>query len=249
MSTISVEHREQLLYLLAEAAEVEHCLMCTYLYAAFSLKGQDAEDLSPDEKAAVARWRQSITEVAIEEMTHLTMVSNLMVALGGGPNFARPNFPVVRGYFPSGVVATLRPFSRETIDHFVFLERPDSARLSDAAGYEHAAYRRPEVHGRLMPSAQDYETVGDLYRAIRGGVEALSERVSEEACFSGRGSTQVGPLDLGLPGLELVSDLASARRAMDTIVKQGEGSEEVTEGCHFRRFEAIRDEYSRLLAP
>src|SRR5688500_1911197 len=30
--------REQLFHLLAEAAEVEHTLMCCYLYAAFSLK-------------------------------------------------------------------------------------------------------------------------------------------------------------------------------------------------------------------
>jgi uncharacterized SAM-dependent methyltransferase len=30
-------HRDQLITMLAEAAEIEHCLMCTYLYAAFSL--------------------------------------------------------------------------------------------------------------------------------------------------------------------------------------------------------------------
>lgn len=31
-------HRDQLIIMLAEAAEIEHCQMCTYLYAAFSLK-------------------------------------------------------------------------------------------------------------------------------------------------------------------------------------------------------------------
>jgi hypothetical protein len=30
--------REQVFHLLAEASEIEHTLMCTYLYAAFSLK-------------------------------------------------------------------------------------------------------------------------------------------------------------------------------------------------------------------
>ena len=30
-------HRDQLITMLAEATEIEHCLMCTYLYAAFSL--------------------------------------------------------------------------------------------------------------------------------------------------------------------------------------------------------------------
>jgi uncharacterized SAM-dependent methyltransferase len=30
-------HRDQLITMLAEAAEIEHCLVCTYLYAAFSI--------------------------------------------------------------------------------------------------------------------------------------------------------------------------------------------------------------------
>ena len=33
-----IEHREALIYMLCEAAEVEHGIMCQYLYAAFSLK-------------------------------------------------------------------------------------------------------------------------------------------------------------------------------------------------------------------
>ena len=45
-----------MLHRLYEAAELEHNLMCTYLYAAFSLK--DANDgLSAEEAAATARWR------------------------------------------------------------------------------------------------------------------------------------------------------------------------------------------------
>ena len=38
-------HRDQLITMLAEAAEIEHCLMCTYLYAVFSLKQSVDEDL------------------------------------------------------------------------------------------------------------------------------------------------------------------------------------------------------------
>jgi hypothetical protein len=33
-----IEHREALIYMLCEAAELEHGIMCQYLYAAFSLK-------------------------------------------------------------------------------------------------------------------------------------------------------------------------------------------------------------------
>ncbi|MFI4914217.1 MAG: ferritin-like domain-containing protein [Steroidobacterales bacterium] len=77
--------REQLLNALYEAAELEHNLMCTYLYAAFSLRDGVAEGLSPLEAEAVARWRKQIISVAIEEMGHLTAVWNITSALGGLP--------------------------------------------------------------------------------------------------------------------------------------------------------------------
>jgi Ferritin-like len=38
-----IEHREALIYMLCEAAEVEHGLMCQYLFAAFSLKQRTDE--------------------------------------------------------------------------------------------------------------------------------------------------------------------------------------------------------------
>ena len=37
-SAIVVEDRKELTYLLSQAAELEHGVMCEYLYAAFSLK-------------------------------------------------------------------------------------------------------------------------------------------------------------------------------------------------------------------
>ena len=57
--------REQVWGLLAEAAEIEHHLMCCYLYAAFSLKERADEDLQPDELAAVQRWRGTILTLSL----------------------------------------------------------------------------------------------------------------------------------------------------------------------------------------
>ena len=51
----SAPSREQLIHSLYEAAELEHNLMCTYLYAAFSLKSA-GEGLSELETEAVGRW-------------------------------------------------------------------------------------------------------------------------------------------------------------------------------------------------
>ena len=51
---IQVETREELIYLLAEAAAIEHNLMCCYLYAAWSLKRGVATGSTPAEAKAVS---------------------------------------------------------------------------------------------------------------------------------------------------------------------------------------------------
>src|SRR6188508_2264417 len=103
--------RESLIHQLYEAAELEHNLMCTYLYAAFSLKSGTAEGLSEQEASATARWRAAILRVAVEEMGHLTAVWNITSALGGSPRFGRLNFPLDPGSLPAGVVVKLAPFN------------------------------------------------------------------------------------------------------------------------------------------
>src|SRR5688572_32827489 len=92
--------RETLIYQLYEAAELEHNLMCTYLYAAFSLKSGVEEGLSAAEADATARWRREMLKVAVEEMGHLTAVWNITAALGGSPRFGRMNFPLDTGGLP-----------------------------------------------------------------------------------------------------------------------------------------------------
>jgi hypothetical protein len=89
--------REQLIHLLTEAAELEHNILCSYLYAAFSLKSGVEEGLSQHEAEAVAQWGRVILTVAVEEMGHLAIVNNLLVAVGGAPHFNRPNLPVAEG--------------------------------------------------------------------------------------------------------------------------------------------------------
>src|SRR5262245_61094764 len=133
---IIAQHREQLAYLLTEAAEIEHGILCCYLFAAYSLKHGTSDGLTQDEAAAVRRWRSAVTGIAIEEMLHLSLVSNMLTAIGFAPQFQRPNFPVPPGYHPSGVVVSLAPFSFATLDHFLFLERPEGTDIPDGAGFE-----------------------------------------------------------------------------------------------------------------
>src|SRR5262245_59814195 len=98
-----IEHREALIYMLCEAAELEHGIMCQYLFAAFSLKQREDEGLTADALEAVLRWRTAIAHVATEEMLHLALVQNLLSAIGSAPHLARPNLPAPARHYPAGV--------------------------------------------------------------------------------------------------------------------------------------------------
>src|SRR6201988_3302687 len=88
-----IEHREALIYMLCQAAELEHGIMCQYLFAAFSLKQRADEGLTEEGVEAVTRWRRAIAHVATEEMLHLALVQNVLSAIGAGPHLTPPNLP------------------------------------------------------------------------------------------------------------------------------------------------------------
>lgn len=239
---VVIGSREQLLHLLAEAAEIEHTLMCSYLYAAFSLKRAGEPGVSAAQGEVLERWRKTIMDVAVEEMGHLVMVANLTVAVGGRPHFGRPNFPVASGYFPSGVTVRLTGFNAETLKHFIFLERPQDAQGEDSTAFTQDGHERKQAHLGLMPSAQDYVTIGHLYEAIRTNLIALDHELGGEGLFLGNLASQVGRSVIDLEGVEPITGLAGAQRAIDIIVEQGEGSLEDREVSHYRSFLTIQRE-------
>ncbi|HYD95217.1 MAG TPA: ferritin-like protein [Noviherbaspirillum sp.] len=246
---VLVNDREQLIYLLTEAAEIEHGLMCSYLYAAWSLKQGREEGLTDAQRAAVDGWRTSIQSVAMEEMLHLALVNNLLISLGSPPHFSRPNFPVAPGYHPSSIIARLTPFDRDTADHFVYLERPEGVDLPRARGFEGGAeYRRYTGPPRLTPTAEEYDTVGHLYRGVEDGLRALARSLGERNLFLGDPRAQLDKDVLPLDGIIAVTGLDSALAAVSTIIEQGEGGRRDAEKSHYLRFRTIRDEYDRLLA-
>jgi len=50
--SLRIGSREELVYLLGEASEIEHGLLCEYLYAQFSLKRSVDEGVSQEQLAA-----------------------------------------------------------------------------------------------------------------------------------------------------------------------------------------------------
>jgi len=183
---VVVAHREQLWWLLAEAAQLEHMIMCEYLYAEFSLKDGSGDGLTAGQAEAVGRWRTTLREIAMEEMLHLALVSNLMTAIGAAPVFGRPNFPQRSGYFPAGVQLDLLPFGEQALRHFLFLERPEGMELQDAAGFVPAVpAREPVQPAEALPRGQEFATVGHLYRGIADGLVGLTASRGERAVFVG----------------------------------------------------------------
>jgi hypothetical protein len=208
---ISVNDREELLYLLTEAAQFEHVVMCTYLYAQWSLKKDESEGITRKEKEAIDRWRASIRGVAMEEMLHLALVNNLMAAFGATPHLSRPDFPVRQGYFPSALDFHLAPFSEDTIQHFVFIERPEGIDVKDGAGFTHEShYQRVVCSDLLTPTARDYGSQGHLYHGIAQAIRRLADELGEDKLFIGHGEAQLGSAEFPLPGLFEVSGVDTA---------------------------------------
>jgi hypothetical protein len=244
---IVVQDREELIYLLCEAAEFEHTVMCSYLYAQWTLKRDESEGVTAAELAAIDRWRLSLAQVAREEMLHLSLVNNLLAAIGAAPHLWRPAFPVRPGHFPADVVMNLAPFCEATLDHFMFIERPEGIQLVDGAGFAHEAHYERAVRADLLsPSPQDYISQGHLYHGVLQGLARLVAVLGEERVFVGHGEAQVGAEEFPLPGLFTINDLASAQRAIEVIVLQGEGAPAHRESSHFARFDAIRRELAQL---
>ena len=63
-------------------------------------------------------------ELSLADQAVVALTATL-AAIGAAPHLVRPDFPVARGQFPADVDFHLAPFNPQTLDHFVFLERPE----------------------------------------------------------------------------------------------------------------------------
>ena len=221
-----VATRSDLLKLLCEAAELEHGIACSYLYAAFSLKRDISEGgMTWEEQQKVRRWAAQIYFVASQEMLHLALVWNLTTAIGGTPYYLRPNFPQDPNYYPLQVPLKLEPFGARSLRRFIQYEHPETTPIA------------AEVSALLEQTREDEEefsftSIGALYGLIRSGFE----RIDEEELFIGAPTQQMTPELVHFPDLIAVKDRASALRAVEEITEQGEGRKGHRENSHFVAF-------------
>jgi Ferritin-like len=244
-----VENREHLWYLLTEASQLEHMIMCLYLYAAFSLKPGDDESLTKEQAAAVLRWRRVLGHISVEEMLHLALVVNVMAAIGAAPTMSRPNFPQCSRYFPPTVQFDLLPFGEAALTHFLYLERPEGMERMDAEGFvPTAAPHDPLAPDEALPRVQDFATVGHLYRGIAAGLSHLVDCFGERAVFVGDPRAQARPELFRWPQLIAATDLESAHAAIEEIIDQGEGARGNWQQAHYGRFLDMWSEFLELKA-
>src|SRR6201993_2073268 len=241
---LRADTREELVYLLGQACEIEHGLMCEYLYAQFSLKRGPDEGLTDGHLARVKAWERTLITVIKQEMLHLALATNILTAIGAAPHFERPNFPILSRWYPPGVQIALVPFGERALRHFIYLERPEGMALDDAAGFAAARHAQPLTAGGAGLGAvpEQWQTVGHLYRGIEAGLASLCARYGEDAVFIGPARAQAVTDIFEWPELLAVTDMASARQAIETIVEQGEGARGDWIKSHFGTFVGILED-------
>ena len=136
---VRIENRSQLIYLLTEAAELEHGIMCCYLFAAFSIKSDVNEGVTAEQLSFIRRWRGNILQIAMEEMVHLSLACNLLTAVGGSPHLGRPNLPISPKAYPPSFSLELVPFGRKSLESFIMIERPEDEALRPGADTSHGS--------------------------------------------------------------------------------------------------------------
>ena len=246
---IVIEDREELIFMLSEAAALEHMIMCEYLFAAFSLKRDTGEGVTAAQLEAIKGWEGVVSLVATQEMLHLALVSNLLTAIGSHPYFSHPNFPQRSRYYPPGVQLALLPFGDHALQHFLYLERPEGMDLEDAPEFAALALPKPTLSlddNQIVPQTQEFATIGHLYRGLEQGFRHLVEKYGEQRIFIGPPRAQATGEYFGWPELVAVTDLAAACQAIETIIEEGEGARGDWRQAHFGKFLQIMQEYRDL---
>ncbi len=243
--------RDEVIFLLHVASEVEHALLVQYLYAAFALRlqGNLGPGAPPNAAQLTKGWFRDILQTAMEEMGHLLTVQNILTYLGGPLTFEREDFPFRADVYPFHF--RLQPLQRKSLAKYVAAERPDPVHgltqeeqkdLDDLlASLEHTETinRVGRVYDRLIQTAG--ELTPDDVRPDRPGFQETWQnwRTVNPASFIQRDQnnniTDVGKGVIVYP----IHNSKDMIDALTAIAIQGEGgntSAATNREAHFWRF-------------
>jgi len=190
---------EDLKAALQYAIELEHATMPPYLYALFSLAG-DNQDIAG-----------TLRRIVIQEMLHMLLAGNLLKAIGGSPTIDDkkfvPDYPThLPGTVAAELVVPLRPFSRTLAEKtFMRIEKP-----------EHVLdFRTVAFVAEESPAA----TIGEFYRRIRASIIKQGDGIIVDKS----GATQ--PRTSLFTERQTITNAKEAAAAIELIVEQGEGTD------------------------
>ncbi|CDG83588.1 ferritin-like domain-containing protein [Janthinobacterium agaricidamnosum] len=156
--------RDYIAYLLSIDAEIEHCLMVQYLYAAYSLGGPQVPQAYRD---VVRNWQEVILGIAKEEMGHLISVQNSLRLIGAPLHLEREDTPWDVPFYPFPFM--LEPLTLDSLAKYVYAESPvgwDGGELGDEIRLRvHAQTSTPhqvsELFNTLIPLVADPDYLPD----------------------------------------------------------------------------------------
>ena len=167
-SAAPLPKRDEAIFLLHTAAEIEHALLAKYLYAAFSLGArQFRPDLSNEQRTKVFDdWQSWLLQIAKEEMGHLVTLQNILRLIGGPLNFEREDFPFRTQFYPFPF--SLEPVTKDSLAKYVATEKPANPSLA----------KYPKINEIMVRAVQANESlpinrVGALYDRIIFLVEGM----------------------------------------------------------------------------
>ncbi|EST35056.1 ferritin-like domain-containing protein [Streptomyces roseochromogenus] len=238
MTASTIEKRDDLISYLHAAMALEHATIPPYLTAYYSIHSTTNSDAA-----------HIIRVAAVEEMLHLTLVANVLNAIGGKPDLTRPGFvPSYPAYLPDGeddFTVDLRPFSPEAVETFCKIERPGKAPSAGARLVRRADSGRPLLASSPTAEGMRFYSIGEFYAEIIEGLEKVA--ADDPGLFCGNPALQVGPeyYYSGGGAVIVVSDLDSARQALRFIAAQGEGLDSGIydadgELAHYYRFRQLQ---------
>ncbi len=219
---------------LQTAVEVELSTIPLYLYTYYSINRQpNVSSLSKEKANKIATFANKaggiLMSVAVEEMLHLSLASNILKALGG--------IPMVYGKSPAKYPTNL---AHHKDGFLIGLQKLSAYQLSEFMAVEKPAPTKTEAQG------DQWETLGQFYEYIEKLVEKTTDKNYSNAnkqLISGKGyyapnnidtiypksSTDISADNVAYPNSEEDNDLRQIKnkkdaiKAIQEISEQGEG--------------------------
>lgn len=245
--------RDEAIFWLTAAAEIEHFLMVHYLFAGYSIDPSLVDDTEMRKKAK--NLRETLVQIAREEMGHLITVQNLLALIGAPLNFGREHSPYASEIYPYRF--KLERASTGSLAKYTMAESPiNRTELEAGLTAEDLVLYDTAIRSESMASndGQLVRHVGPIFSRLRtlfkDGLEDRDfqlERASRQARWSDWGYRR-NPHDIEPRELRVLvhrfdhSDSAQARaaavHAIEEIGEQGEAADQgIGDGeSHFERF-------------